>query len=407
MPRRLAPQLWLLLVLPLCGGAPCSAEAGGAASSCDAPAAPASAGEHMLLQRAAVRTGLAASSAAKEGATAALREASDEDLLALDVEQEMLGSAEDCRDGADVGSQCVAAVNWAMNVGINAHPEWYPGLPANATRAEFQDYLSIKYSFTQCPRPCTMCRTAQEGSACYNATWWAKYKGIRTNPTMFPGLNAGSTLEEFQHHFHGNNRDAYRADPDYPTPPVLQGDEVCRLYMVGTGCGWTSNRSCPGQQPVGANGTMADDNSTDYRCCCGLRLWRPVCPEPCALCRSVSKDEQCYTDIVWAMTVGIRLYPQWYPNLTSLSTFDDFQDFLTARKPCPKPCGMCGTPAPNDRCDLGVRWAMEHGVRLYPEWYPDLTDKSEYTEFQAHLHYGGFEGCPLPCTRTGAAQTFG
>jgi len=213
-------------------------------------------------------------------------------------------------------------------------------------------------------------------------------------------LRAASSREEFQQKIHQDDRIAYRKDPPVSAPAE------CHAYMSVHGCSWTSGRSCPEQQPVGGSGAAVADGSLAYSCCCDQELWKPVCPPPCLLCRTARAGDQCFTDVTWAMTVGIHQHPEWYGNLTELSKFEAFQEYLAGEKPCPRPCDKCHTVAPGDRCFDGVMWAKEHGIYGHPEWYPDLSPHSTFNAFQAHLHHAGFEGCPLPCTIMADAGTF-
>jgi hypothetical protein len=46
----------------------------------------------------------------------------------------------------------------------------------------------------------------------------------------------------------------------------------CSAYMNSTGCRWTNSWSCPGQ-PLGSQGSAADDGTDGYDCCCNQGLW--------------------------------------------------------------------------------------------------------------------------------------
>merc|ERR1712217_271119 len=48
----------------------------------------------------------------------------------------------------------------------------------------------------------------------------------------------------------------------------------CSAYMAYTGCSWTAQEYCPGQEQ-GANASKAsDDGSEGYECCCKREFWR-------------------------------------------------------------------------------------------------------------------------------------
>merc|ERR1712066_429778 len=61
------------------------------------------------------------------------------------------------------------------------------------------------------------------------------------------------------------------------------------------------------------------------------------------------------------------------------------------------PSEECGTALPGEACYGHVEWAMQDGITLHPEWYPDLTRNSTFEEFQAHLHSINYGCCPEPC----------
>mmetsp|Transcript_2114 Transcript_2114/g.5193 ORF Transcript_2114/g.5193 Transcript_2114/m.5193 type:complete len:600 (+) Transcript_2114:97-1896(+) len=50
-------------------------------------------------------------------------------------------------------------------------------------------------------------------------------------------------------------------------------DAECGEYLSTSGCAWTSQYSCPGQD-AGDKGLAADDESLDWQCCCAERLWQ-------------------------------------------------------------------------------------------------------------------------------------
>lgn len=291
------------------------------------------------------------------------------------------------------GEQCFTAVRWAMTYGIVQHPEWYPDwLGVSSSVQDFQAHFH-QLGREGCGAPCESCHTVSPDELCHSVVEWAKYNGIRAYASLFPGLTVGSTLEEFQHAVRGNNKIAFVKDP-----PILGDGDKCQAYMALKGCDWTAERSCPGQQPTGTDGAAIDDGSVGYECCCRRSMWKPICPEPCNLCRTAEPGDRCFADVQWAMQVGVLQYPEWYPNLTANSSAKEFQAQLQQmRQPCPTPCGMCSTAEQGSRCYGGVTWAMEHGIRLHPEWYPTLSAESSFAEFQAHLHRGGYEGCPMPC----------
>merc|ERR1719350_1906357 len=89
-----------------------------------------------------------------------------------------------------------------MTRGIHSHPEWYPGLSRNSSRAEFQQYLSLK---KDCPPACGLCHTAEPGEPCHEGVMWAMKHGIQAHPAWYPELNVNSSFRDFQARLHRDN----------------------------------------------------------------------------------------------------------------------------------------------------------------------------------------------------------
>lgn len=78
---------------------------------------------------------------------------------------------------------------------------------------------------------------------------------------------------------------------------------------------------------------------------------------------------------------------------------------------------QCRTAEQESECYKSVMWARQHGIAMYPEWYPGLNEDSSFEEFQYLLFKGGhgpkltgerrFQGCGPPCstTTTGTATS--
>mmetsp|Transcript_109065 Transcript_109065/g.352049 ORF Transcript_109065/g.352049 Transcript_109065/m.352049 type:complete len:704 (+) Transcript_109065:74-2185(+) len=67
----------------------------------------------------------------------------------------------------------------------------------------------------------------------------------------------------------------------------------------------------------------------------------------------------------------------------------------------------CHTAVYPEPCYEAVMWAMQHGINIYPSWYPGLDKTSRFEEFQKLLHDGGhgplrtgtpnYRECTEPC----------
>jgi hypothetical protein len=60
----------------------------------------------------------------------------------------------------------------------------------------------------------------------------------------------------------------------------------------------------------------------------------------------------------------------------------------------------CHDAAQGDVCYADVEWALNHGIKERPDWYPGLSVNSSSADIQAHLHFCFWRRCPLPCTVT-------
>mmetsp|Transcript_112740 Transcript_112740/g.291357 ORF Transcript_112740/g.291357 Transcript_112740/m.291357 type:complete len:457 (-) Transcript_112740:586-1956(-) len=57
----------------------------------------------------------------------------------------------------------------------------------------------------------------------------------------------------------------------------------------------------------------------------------------------------------------------------------------------------CTVPVAGSSCDKSIRWTMEHGIVEHPEWYPNLSPTSSFEQFQLALHADPHALCPRPC----------
>lgn len=57
----------------------------------------------------------------------------------------------------------------------------------------------------------------------------------------------------------------------------------------------------------------------------------------------------------------------------------------------------CSTAPFATECYKRVIWVTRYGVHQHPEWYPNITVMSTFEETQALLHKKGECGCPAPC----------
>jgi len=176
---------------------------------------------------------------------------------------------------------------------------------------------------------------AVEGEECYREVKWAMDRGIWQHPEWYPDLTPEHPMEAFQDH----------------------------IYSIGHG-------NCP--QPC--NTTSPTPPPTDA---------------PAGACRQAVEGEECYENVMWAMQHGIISNPEWYPDLTLSSSFEDFQAHLHnirhghCPEPCPSApvcrlqitylvkdcqrgsrCGIAGRFLETGRCLEPTSWNAGHYVRV-------------------------------------------
>ncbi|CAE7947059.1 Carbohydrate-binding domain-containing protein C2E1P3.05c [Symbiodinium microadriaticum] len=120
-------------------------------------------------------------------------------------------------------------------------------------------------------------------------------------------------------------------------------------------------------------------------------------------CKDAVMGSHCYSSVIWAMEHGLKLHPTWYPGLTSKSTFAEFQERVHHVTPdvCPVPCTAkagCHDPVEGESCYSAVKWAMKSGIKKHPHWYPGLTKESSFKDFQAAVHKKLPKKCMMPCS---------
>lgn len=167
-------------------------------------------------------------------------------------------------------------------------------------------------------------------------------------------------------------------------PDCMVCAEVVRAHCAG--------ESSPSCEPCKEVGAFFDSDG-----CAELVRGERSVPERCHDCRDVALSwcghrfmeeeegchtaevgESCFAEVRWAMEHGIFLRPDWYPSLNRSSSFEAFQEVVHARKVevCQVPCSgtpltPCHTASPGEECYRHALWAREVGIRLHPAIYPE------------------------------------
>mmetsp|Transcript_33092 Transcript_33092/g.99683 ORF Transcript_33092/g.99683 Transcript_33092/m.99683 type:complete len:449 (+) Transcript_33092:49-1395(+) len=328
--------------------------------------------------------------------------------------------------------RCYADVMHAME-DIDTHPVWYQGLNNKSTFKEFQNFLHTQVENNgerRCPKPCGLvvkstttpepdkCHDAVPGEECYSHMVYTRKEAGRY-PKWYPGLTGKSPLTTVQHYLEQEN-----VCPE-PCALVKEEDNTtddmadCHTALPGESCfddiiyaKTTYIHKHPELYPGLTNASSRDmfqaflhgQSSVDDEAA------KRKCPKPCdpdavddvkvrARCETAKEHDPCWESIVWGATVGMKKHPEWYGELTSQSSFEDFQlhlnnntDTKCPKKPCP-----CHTHVEGDKCYDAVMYVLHTGLREHPKEYKGLTAHSSFEDVQAHLHALRTTPCLRPC----------
>jgi len=243
---------------------------------------------------------------------------------------------------------------------------------------------------TPAPTPGASCHTAAPGEECYGHVAWAKQDGIRDNPEWYPNLSLESSFEDFQEHMwtHG----LYECERPCVSCHTAAPGEECYGHVA-----WAMQDGIR-DNPQWYPNLSLKSSFEDFQ----GHMWTHGlydCARPCVSCHTAAPGEECYGHVAWAKQDGIRDNPEWYPNLSLESSFEDFQEHMWTHGlyECERPCVSCHTAAPGEECYGHVAWAMQDGIRDNPQWYPNLSLKSSFEDFQGHMWTHGLYDCARPC----------
>jgi len=348
-------------------------------------------------------------------------------------------SGERCHT-AKRGERCHSDVIWAMKKWKD-HPEWYINITERSTFEDYQCFFHRQIEndgARRCPQPCDYhpqasqddvtghgsiarkgnCHTTKPGEECYNHVIYtqrqaAKYKDL------YSGLDAHSSFEDVQHYLSQERQCPEPCDPGSNKPNSSAMIE-CHTARPGESCfsailfaknkfivqhaswyrgsGLTKNSSNDDFQAYLHNQDHVDDEAG-----------KKQCPKPCDrtaesraevnLVCETARSGECYDSVMYGATRGIKEHPEWYSNLTSQSSFEDFQlHIYTGPKPkCNKAPCPCQNAVVGDACHRSIEWVKSVGVKKHPEDFFGITALSSDLDVQRLLHEKRMEPCPRPC----------
>jgi len=121
-------------------------------------------------------------------------------------------------------------------------------------------------------------------------------------------------------------------------------------------------------------------------------------------CGALVEDSKCKKDVDWAMEHGIHLFPKWYPGLSIASSTNEFQEFLFRRgnEECSRPCEDCRTAVEGEECYAAVTSLLGVWETVDKYWRSKLllseVRETVFKQLQEHLRLANSSAkCPKPC----------
>ncbi|CAK0818803.1 unnamed protein product [Prorocentrum cordatum] len=329
------------------------------------------------------------------------------------------------------GDWCSLSIQWLKNIGLESHPDWYPGLTRQSSIHDFQTVLHNSGK-VGCKLPCSSipqvmstttsditqavvspsamkinaeleeCEVPREGSRCYNAIRNVMQVGLGAHPEEYPELSESSSREEVQEHLF--LRRQYECGRPCPKDLVSKHSRHQRVKMnvadmTEHEMTMYLNHEWDGYVDGDEYGASAADNAFEAYpdavaadgaapakrappAAEGVSPGEPPQPEasaaaeaPGGACRDAAAGELCYQAVTWARTVGIVQRPSWYPGLSPSSTFQEFQAHLhrTRGTLCTLPClDSAGASAAPGRAAQPQEEAQTDPAGQDPALEPDL-----------------------------------
>eukprot|EP00933_Yihiella_yeosuensis_P055621 TRINITY_DN5446_c0_g3_i1.p1 TRINITY_DN5446_c0_g3~~TRINITY_DN5446_c0_g3_i1.p1 ORF type:complete len:1148 (+),score=179.25 TRINITY_DN5446_c0_g3_i1:19-3462(+) len=189
------------------------------------------------------------------------------------------------------------------------------------------------------------CSVPVDGDPCDKAVRWIMESGTSQHPEWYPSLTPASTYGEVQ-------------------------------YFLSE-----THKNCPAPCTGRANVKEASINI------------------PFKVCADASPSDRCGHHIAFARDVEMKTYPERYPNLTSTSSFRDWQRHFHSQSPgkCPAPCDECREATSSSKCAGMI--SNEIGKIRGPLTAPfsGASMWSSFAELQGILKKYNKGGCPQPC----------
>jgi len=351
------------------------------------------------------------------------------------------GGSDDCPQPcgcstAVEGEECYKNVRWVIEQGIRSHPTWYVGLTPESTPYDVQAFLQF-YGRGMCALPCHDIDPKKvdrqmviEAAKAQRAKSAREVEERHAEQTMERQMKkqAGEQTTDRQEEAQleaERRRQKYKnelppwkkraadeaaeheeADADLDSPSLEDQErqkrdlqkalEVQFRLVEQTGMALGAGNAVAEVEPEAEPEVASEEPEPETE-----RERRPQDgddEDDDETCHTAVKGEQCYKDVLFAMKHGIYEHPEWYPDMSPRASFEEFQTLLSrkAQIKCPKPCA-CHDARPGEACHENIKWVLSKGVRHHPELYESLTPHSRFEEVQAFLAKDEATQCKRPC----------
>eukprot|EP00931_Biecheleriopsis_adriatica_P005295 TRINITY_DN10681_c0_g1_i1.p1 TRINITY_DN10681_c0_g1~~TRINITY_DN10681_c0_g1_i1.p1 ORF type:complete len:1130 (-),score=293.89 TRINITY_DN10681_c0_g1_i1:19-3045(-) len=190
------------------------------------------------------------------------------------------------------GDRCYKEVEWAMTEGIKQHPEWYPGLSAASSVADFQAVVHATAQH-KCPAPCTTKVKSAHLSTFHREEHYHTGSELHYHAKAAGRLHAGGegqyhTDSEARYHAKGGGRYDAGGEVRYGA------DSEVQYHAKGGGRydAGSEERYGAGSEEQYGSGSEKPYDTGVYDCSDGLKNWRfEWSDEKKRICSLISANE--------------------------------------------------------------------------------------------------------------------
>jgi hypothetical protein len=340
------------------------------------------------------------------------------------------------------GDWCYLSIEWLKNMGLDKHPDWYPGLTRESSIQDFQTMLHNNGK-VGCPLPCASkveepvtttaprdiaravvsrsavrvnaeledCEIPQVGSRCYNAIKDVVQVGLEVHPELYPELSESSSREEIQEHLY--LRRQYDCGRPCPKEQIAKHKRTRRVKMnvadmTESELTMYLNHEWDGYvnadeyiDAVDVDGVSAKENAFE-------EYTDAVAADDAAAANVSSAAGGVPPHMEQLNATATALQPEGGVDAEALPVVTNEmvqEPSETQRLSAEDSAHECRDASVGELCYQAVTWAQTVGILQRPSWYTGLSKSSTFKEFQAYLHKERGSLCKMPCPDAAGAST--